>query len=264
MYDVLKKSRASASISCLHLVWRGCCQVYASLLLIRDGNATAVSAALLAVSMFCPLASNAAGAKGLSAPAHRHRLEGAGQAPLLAGGVVRPGGVHGAGGSAVLCGVPVPAGPLRQLAGDGLRRRDGRRRPCAASWACPALSYILETGLVAITLAPAINMFFALGEEAGWRGYMMPRLKERFGLLNGRMLGGVIWGVWHWPHHAAHRLRVRHALSGRAGAGPCGVVRGLLCPQHPAGLALREDRLHLGARCCAWCLQCHCSAVRRC
>ena len=60
-------------------------------------------------------------------------------------------------------------------------------------------SYILETGLVAITLAPAINMFFALGEEAGWRGYMMPRLKERFGLLNGRMLGGVIWGVWHWP-----------------------------------------------------------------
>ena len=48
-------------------------------------------------------------------------------------------------------------------------------------------------------LAPAINMFPALGEEAGWRGYMMPRLKERFGLLNGRLLGGVVWGVWHWP-----------------------------------------------------------------
>ena len=24
-------------------------------------------------------------------------------------------------------------------------------------------------------------------------------LKERLGLLNGRLLGGVIWGVWHWP-----------------------------------------------------------------
>ena len=48
-------------------------------------------------------------------------------------------------------------------------------------------------------LAPAINMFPALGEEAGWRGYMMPRLKARFGLLNGRLLGGVVWGVWHWP-----------------------------------------------------------------
>ena len=61
------------------------------------------------------------------------------------------------------------------------------------------LSYMLETGLFAVTLAPLINMFAALGEEAGWRGYMMPRLKEQLGLLNGRLLGGVIWGVWHWP-----------------------------------------------------------------
>ena len=42
-------------------------------------------------------------------------------------------------------------------------------------------------------------MIPAVGEEAGWRGYMMPRLKERLGLLNGRLLGGIIWGVWHWP-----------------------------------------------------------------
>ena len=61
------------------------------------------------------------------------------------------------------------------------------------------LSYMLETGLFAVTLAPVINMFAALGEEVGWRGYMMPHLKEQLGLLNGRLLGGVIWGVWHWP-----------------------------------------------------------------
>ena len=61
------------------------------------------------------------------------------------------------------------------------------------------LSYLLQNGLFAVILAPAINMFPALGEEAGWRGYMMPRLKARFGLLNGRLLGGVVWGVWHWP-----------------------------------------------------------------
>ena len=59
--------------------------------------------------------------------------------------------------------------------------------------------YLLQNGLFAVILAPAINMFPALGEEVGWRGYMMPRLKERFGLLNGRLLGGVVWGVWHWP-----------------------------------------------------------------
>lgn len=60
-------------------------------------------------------------------------------------------------------------------------------------------SYLLGNGLFAVTLAPIINMFPALGEETGWRGYMMLRLKERFGLLTGRLLGGVLWGVWHWP-----------------------------------------------------------------
>ena len=60
-------------------------------------------------------------------------------------------------------------------------------------------SYLLGNALFAVTLAPIINAIPALGEETGWRGYMMPRLKERFGLLNGRLLGGIIWGVWHWP-----------------------------------------------------------------
>ena len=60
-------------------------------------------------------------------------------------------------------------------------------------------SYLIQNGLLAVTLAPLINAVPAMGEEAGWRGYMMPRLKEQLGLLNGRLLGGIIWGVWHWP-----------------------------------------------------------------
>ena len=32
------------------------------------------------------------------------------------------------------------------------------------------LSYLLQNGLFAVILAPAINMFPALGEEVGWRG----------------------------------------------------------------------------------------------
>lgn len=59
--------------------------------------------------------------------------------------------------------------------------------------------YFLASAAQAAAFAPFINMFPALGEEVGWRGYMMPRLKARFGLLNGRLLGGAIWGVWHWP-----------------------------------------------------------------
>lgn len=53
--------------------------------------------------------------------------------------------------------------------------------------------------VVALSCAPWLNMFFAVGEEAGWRGAMYPLLKERFGKVRGRVLGGVIWGVWHWP-----------------------------------------------------------------
>jgi membrane protease YdiL (CAAX protease family) len=51
----------------------------------------------------------------------------------------------------------------------------------------------------AVTYAPLINTFISLGEEAGWRGAMLPRLKARFGRRGGWLLGGLIWGAWHWP-----------------------------------------------------------------
>lgn len=47
--------------------------------------------------------------------------------------------------------------------------------------------------------APFVNMFAALGEEVGWRGMLYPQLKSFFGKTKGRILGGAIWGVWHWP-----------------------------------------------------------------
>lgn len=51
----------------------------------------------------------------------------------------------------------------------------------------------------AMTYAPFVNMLFAVGEEAGWRGTMYPILKEHFGIVKGRLIGGAVWGVWHWP-----------------------------------------------------------------
>lgn len=53
--------------------------------------------------------------------------------------------------------------------------------------------------LSAVTFAPFINMLFALGEEAGWRGFMYPYLKEKMGIAGGRIAGGIIWAVWHFP-----------------------------------------------------------------
>lgn len=59
--------------------------------------------------------------------------------------------------------------------------------------------YAAISFISSLTYAPWVNMFAAIGEEAGWRGCLYPALKSRLGITKGRLLGGVIWGVWHWP-----------------------------------------------------------------
>lgn len=39
----------------------------------------------------------------------------------------------------------------------------------------------------------------AFGEEAGWRGYMYPKLEEKFGDMGACLIGGTVWAVWHFP-----------------------------------------------------------------
>lgn len=190
-----KQSLALYFLLAFGLAWL--CQVYGSLLLLRDGNA-AVYRALLSVSMFCPLV-----------------------AVLVAKRIVlhQPTGIGWKVRGKRRYWLAAWFGPavFTVLAALLYFAVFSSRLDLSGSWLVTAyggemdaetlrsqlgvsnLSYMLETGLFAITLAPPINMLFAVGEEAGWRGYMMPQLKERFGLLNGRLLGGVIWGVWHWP-----------------------------------------------------------------
>ena len=59
--------------------------------------------------------------------------------------------------------------------------------------------YIAISLISCVTYAPLVNMMLAVGEEAGWRGFLYPQLKAKFGRNKGRLLGGVIWGIWHWP-----------------------------------------------------------------
>ena len=59
--------------------------------------------------------------------------------------------------------------------------------------------YVLISVVSAVTYAPLLNTFAAIGEEVGWRGFLYPQLKARFGITAGRLLGGVIWGAWHFP-----------------------------------------------------------------
>jgi NADH dehydrogenase len=38
-----------------------------------------------------------------------------------------------------------------------------------------------------------------LGEELGWRGFMLPMLRRRHGVLVASLLVGAVWGPWHLP-----------------------------------------------------------------
>ena len=190
-----KQSLALYFLLAFGLAWL--CQVYGSLLLLRDGNA-AVYRALLSVSMFCPLVAVLVAKRivlhqptgiGWKVRGKRRYWLAAWFGPAVFTVL------------AALLYFAVFSSRL-DLSGSWLVTAYGGEMDAAtlrSQLGVSNLSYILETGLFAITLAPPINMLFAVGEEAGWRGYMMPQLKERFGLLNGRLLGGVIWGVWHWP-----------------------------------------------------------------
>jgi uncharacterized protein len=39
----------------------------------------------------------------------------------------------------------------------------------------------------------------ALGEEIGWRGFLVPALAKRFSFTSTALISGCIWSVWHYP-----------------------------------------------------------------
>jgi membrane protease YdiL (CAAX protease family) len=57
-----------------------------------------------------------------------------------------------------------------------------------------------STNILFLFPALLFLIFFGGGqEELGWRGYIMPYLEKRFGLLVGSIILGIVWAVWHLP-----------------------------------------------------------------
>ncbi|MGW5875914.1 CPBP family intramembrane glutamic endopeptidase [Nocardiopsis terrae] len=57
---------------------------------------------------------------------------------------------------------------------------------------------LIALQLATLPLAAFINLIPALGEELGWRGWLLPKLMP-LGTLPALLATGVIWGLWHAP-----------------------------------------------------------------
>lgn len=53
--------------------------------------------------------------------------------------------------------------------------------------------------LIFVAIGPIVNIIPTMGEELGWRGYLLPKLRMFLSDRASLMITGVIWGIWHLP-----------------------------------------------------------------
>jgi len=87
---------------------------------------------------------------------------------------------------------------------------------------------------MSIAVGPFINFIFGLGEELGWRGFLLPRLMV-LGKGKAYALLGVLWGMWHAPLIWAGFNYPGYPVAGM-------IMMILLC--YAFGLFLNEMTLH--------------------
>lgn len=62
----------------------------------------------------------------------------------------------------------------------------------------PAIVVILSQLLAIPFAAATINAVMAFGEELGWRGFLVPGLRQ-YGTWPTLLISGAVWGLWHAP-----------------------------------------------------------------
>ena len=62
----------------------------------------------------------------------------------------------------------------------------------------PPAVFLLMQVLNALIAGYTINALFGLGEELGWRGYLLKALQDKK-LLPASLITGAVWGLWHFP-----------------------------------------------------------------
>ena len=76
----------------------------------------------------------------------------------------------------------------------------------------PIIFFILQV-VLALVAGYTINAVFALGEELGWRGFLLKALKNKK-LLPVSLIIGTVWGLWHFPLILIGHNYPRHPVAG--------------------------------------------------
>jgi membrane protease YdiL (CAAX protease family) len=61
-------------------------------------------------------------------------------------------------------------------------------------WATIALYFFFTA-----TIGVIKDFATVLGEEIGWRGFLVPELAKRHGFVATSLISGIIWALWHYP-----------------------------------------------------------------